>query len=55
LNYPYVKSLANAVLKIRENYEYYSKNARESIKRQFTLEKMVNQYIRIIEGIISNK
>ncbi len=55
LNYPDVKSLANAVLKIRENYEYYSKNARESIKRQFTLEKMVNQYIRIIEGIISNK
>jgi glycosyltransferase involved in cell wall biosynthesis len=52
LEYPDVKSLAKAILKIKENYLYYSQNARKVAEEKYSIEIMTEKYLNIIKSLI---
>ena len=55
LAYPDVDALANAILKVKENYVWYSANARRVAEERYSIENMTEKYIRIIDLILKNE
>jgi glycosyltransferase involved in cell wall biosynthesis len=47
LGYPDVDALAKAIIKIKENYLYYSKNARRVAEERYSIEEMMRQYLQV--------
>ncbi len=55
LEYPDVETLVNAILIIRDNYFFYSKNAITNAKKDFTIEIMGRKYLEIFREVLSNE
>ena len=55
LEYPDVETLVNAILKIRNNYYYYSENAVTNAQKKFTIEIMGRKYLEVFKEILSNE
>ena len=52
LEYPDVKSLAKAILKIKGNYGHYSQNARKIAEKRYSIEDMTEKYISVIKALL---
>lgn len=49
---PNSKNLANAVIKVLENRERYSSQARKRTVKYFSVDKMVNEYVKVFEKVL---
>ena len=54
LNKPDIDGLIKGIIKIKENYEYYSVNARKSAEQYFSVKDMAQKYQEIINHIIKS-
>lgn len=55
LDFPDVDALIEAAIKVLNNYEYYSQNARKAAEERFSIKKMTNKYLEVIEKAIKSK
>lgn len=53
--YPDVDLLVEAILKVRENWSFYSANARASAEKRFDINRIAANYIEIIESLAIKK
>lgn len=52
LAYPDVDALAKAILKVKENYAWYSANARKVAEERYSIEDMTEKYLNVIYKVI---
>lgn len=50
--YPDLKNLVKAIAKIRDNYSYYSNNARRIAVERYSIEEMTSKYLRVFDLLI---
>lgn len=54
LAYPDVDGLVSAILKVKENYTWYSANARKVAEERYSIEGMTEKYLKVINKLIEN-
>lgn len=54
LAYPDVDALAEAILRIKDNYAWYSANARKIAEERFSIEDMAEKYLEVINELIKD-
>lgn len=52
LAYPDVDALAKAILKVKDNYAYYSANARKLAEERYSIKDMTTKYLEVINSLI---
>lgn len=55
LAYPDVDALAKAVLKVKDNYSWYSANARKVAEERYSIEDMTKKYLKVINKELNIK
>lgn len=55
LETPNYLGLADVIVKITENYEYYSINARKTAEEKYNINMIVDKYISVIEKAVSKR
>jgi glycosyltransferase involved in cell wall biosynthesis len=53
LTYPDVDALVHAILKVKENYAWYSANARKVAEERYSIEDMTKKYLEVINQVIN--
>ena len=53
LAYPDVDALVAAILKVKENYAWYSANARKVAEERYSIEGMTEKYLKIIRNFLN--